>query len=56
MNDYPTVPLGSYEEYPIDEMRELFSEDRWTWPERDPVKSPHPKGDVHELGYILVKK
>ena len=25
MNDYPTVPLGSYEEYPIDEMRERVS-------------------------------
>lgn len=40
----------------IEDMKTLFAADRWTWPEDEPPQSPHPKGGVFELGYILERK
>ena len=33
-------------------MAELFSRDRWLWPDEEPLETPHPAG-IHELGLIL---
>lgn len=38
----------------LSRMRELFSDDRWSWPLVPPVPIPHPAG-IQELGYVLVR-
>lgn len=38
------------------EMKKLFDESRWTWPNTPPSLIPRPKGARFELGFLLKKK
>jgi methyl halide transferase len=38
----------------VDEMKKLFSANRWQWDASDAIKSEHPLG-VTELGYVLTR-
>jgi cyclopropane fatty-acyl-phospholipid synthase-like methyltransferase len=39
----------------LDEMRRLFFEAHWEWPEAPPLHIPHPTG-LYELGYMLRRR
>ncbi|MEE2524851.1 methyltransferase domain-containing protein [Hyphobacterium sp. HN65] len=42
---------------PLEAMRELFPDDRWEWPDGDPVPYPHPLlDDKAELAIILTRR
>ncbi len=42
---------------PLEEMRLLFSEARWEWPEDDThFRVEHPSNRLHELAYVLKKR
>ena len=36
----------------LDEMRRLFPDADWIWPNTVPLEVPHPTG-LHELGFVL---
>jgi len=37
------------------EMHRLFEGNRWQWPQREPLFSPHSNGRF-ELGYVLLRQ
>jgi len=37
----------------LEEMKKLFSEDKWQWPKEQAEKIPHPRGDIFELAVEL---
>ena len=39
----------------LPQMHELFSDERWLWPESGPIEVDHPNG-LHELGTVLVRR
>lgn len=40
---------------PLPDMRTLFDEARWVWPDTPPLEVPHPNGFV-EKGYVLIRR
>jgi SAM-dependent methyltransferase len=40
---------------PMPDMRALFSDEWWQWPDEEPLRVPHPNGLV-ELGYVLIRR
>lgn len=40
----------------IDEMKRLFIEARWHWPDSDLIKFPHPSGKLFELATVLTRR
>lgn len=42
-------------ECPLDEMRALFADARWRWPEGDGLRVPHPSSFV-EIGFVLERR
>ena len=39
----------------LDEMRRLFPDTDWIWPNTAPLEVPHPTG-LHELGFVLTSR
>ncbi len=41
---------------PLDEMKVLFSDQRWIWPDNQPERFDHPSGKIHEYGVVLQRR
>lgn len=49
-------PSGPPFDCPVEEMRDIFSPDRWLWADHDASRFEHPRGEIFELATILTRR